>query len=236
MTPLLWCGDTVVALCCVSVSPTPAGHRSCSSSECFLCTLRAVWFCRDTDWWFCFGQGSMEGEDSLLWGSLIWRSATHFYQPLNVLVGSVGRMVMNSISDRFILFSPHSDAASWEEQSCLKKKRQNQFVLQYLKITVVLILSVKNTECKLGCVGVEGNACCTHQFCFICLSSSLCSFFFAENPLGNLCLHSVQYEEILSYCKGASRYDSRNGNKFHISGAEVLISRITAPSNAAFNK
>lgn len=148
------------------------------------------------------------------------------------------RMVMNFISDRFILFFPfHSDAVSWEGQSWLKKrqKKQNQFVLQNLKFTLILIISVTNIEYKLGCVGVENSACCTHQFYFICLSSSLCSFFFAENPLGNLCLHSAQYEEILSYCKGASRHDNRNGNKFHISGAEVLISKITALSNAAFN-
>lgn len=152
-----------------------------------------------------------------------------------MLVGNVGRMVMNSISDRFILFFPPFWCCFLRGTLLVKKKGQNQFVLQNLKLTGILILSVENTECKLGCTGVEDSACCTHQFCFICLSSSLCSFFFVENPLGNLCLHSAQYEEILSYCKGASTHDGRNGNKFHISRAEVLIAKITAPLSAAFN-
>lgn len=48
-------------------------------------------------------------------------------------------------------------------------------------------------------------------------------------------MHRAQYEGILSYCKGASRHGKRNCNKFHISGAEVLIFQITAQSNVAFN-
>lgn len=155
-----------------------------------------------------------------------------------MLVESVGRMVMDSISDRFIGFFLPFWCCFLGGSVILKKKNNktpHQFVLQNFKFTVILIISVKNTECNLGCVGVEDSACCTHQFCFICSSSSLCSFFFAENPLGNLCLHSAQHEETLSYCKGASRHGNRNGNEFHISEAEVLISKITALSDAAFN-
>lgn len=148
-------------------------------------------------------------------------------------------------------FSSHSDAVSWEKHSLLRKKPKQQqknpqnttttkekppktnSLLYKTKNSVILILSVKNTEWELGCVGLRTvpavltssvSSACLHPFALLSLQKTpweifVCTVLSVEESWAGVRVLLGMITEMV----------------INVMLMELRFSKITALSNAASN-